>query len=115
MADLADIADIEVRYRTLRGQEVVNASSWLTDASEILRDEITDLDDRVTDSAVFARRARATVAGAVIRMLRGQDRNDPADYSSIFYTKYELASLTSLGGAGQVSSLVLTTTSTDDE
>lgn len=114
MADLANIADVEIRYRRLRDQEVTNASSWITDASEILRDEITDLDARATASASFERRVRATVAGAVIRMLRGQDPRDPADYSSIFYTKYELASLTSLGGAGRVSSLVLTTTSTDE-
>ncbi len=100
MADLATIPDVESRWRPLRGpQEPVNASTWLSDASADLRVRIRGLDDLIAADEDYADAVTSVVAMAVVRMFRGRDPQDPADYAGIFFTKAELDLLTGGGGA----------------
>jgi hypothetical protein len=99
VADLADIPDVESRWRPLRGtQEPVNAAQWLTDASAALRVQVDGLDEMILLDEAYGDVVTYVVAMAVVRMFRGRDPNDPADFSAIFFTKGELDALTS-GGA----------------
>ena len=100
MADLATIEDVEVRWRPLNQQEKVVAQSWLGDASASLRVAISDVDARAAaDPDSYGRQVAAVVAMAVVRVLRGQARNDAADYATIFFSKSELASLETSGSS----------------
>lgn len=100
MADLASIPDVESRWRPLRGpQEPVNAMTWLGDASAALRVLVDGLDARMDLDEDYADVVTYVVAMAVVRMFRGRDPSDPADYSSIFFTKAELDSVTNGGPA----------------
>jgi hypothetical protein len=97
VADFATPEDVVARYRPLQGNESTVVQTWLTDASADLRVAITDVDERVLADPDYARAATKAVAMAVVRLLRGRDPRDPADYSTIFFTKSELAALTATG------------------
>lgn len=94
MQTLAEKSDVEERWRPLRGpQEATNAGSWLLDASGMLRTEIPDIDARIAASDSYANLVRGVCAAMVVRVLRGQDSRDAADFSSLYIAKSELAML----------------------
>lgn len=100
MADLATVVDVESRWRPLRDQEVTVAAQLLGDASASLRTQVQDLDVLAAADEDYADLVTATVAQAVVRVLRGRDPRDPADYSGIFFTRSELAALAGGGADG---------------
>ena len=95
MEPLATVEDVEANYRSLRGQEIVNTDSWLRTASAQLRIQVSGLDARIALDSSFADLVRGVVTMAVIRVLRGADRADPAQGDAIYFTRAELDSLTS--------------------
>jgi hypothetical protein len=64
-----------------------------------LRVQIRDLDDRIEGSEDYGDLVTAVVAMAVVRMFRGRDPQDPADFSAIFFSKSELDALMNGGAA----------------
>lgn len=106
MADLATVVDVESRWRPLNPQEVTNAAQWLADASASLRVQVPGLDEAITLDDDMGDLATHTVAMAVVRVLRGRDPRDPADYSGIFFTKAELSALN--GGISSAGAFTIT-------
>ena len=96
MADFATLDDVERNYRPLIANEPTVAQTWLGVASAQLRVRIADVDVRLADPNYEAL-VRGVVAGAVVRALRGQSRQDTADYGSGLVWESEIKQLLSAG------------------
>lgn len=72
MATYADTSDIEDRWRTLSPAETTRATTFLDDASSILRLAVPDLDTRIAADSTgdLARAAKVAVVEAVLRVMR---------------------------------------------
>lgn len=69
----AQISDVTERWRSLDGQDLINAEAWLADAWEILQVESPGLVDRINANIISSSLVVATLAEAVARKGRNSD------------------------------------------
>lgn len=75
MANPAEVADIESRWRPLSTAETTVAETRLADAWRALRREVGDLETRMTGDDDLTADAVQVLADAVIRVLQANERS----------------------------------------
>ena len=100
MAALATQADVEARWRDLRGNEPTNCAAWLDDASAQIRVAVPGIDASIAASEDLESMVRGAVAMAAVRMFRGRDPSDKADYTSVYIAKSDLTAIQAAVGMG---------------
>jgi hypothetical protein len=106
VADLADVSDVIMHWRSLTPAETTVAVSSLKGASASLRSRVADVDARILAEAAafpagptpFADLVNWTVAESVARKLRGIFDQRDSTAQSFFYQS-EIDALTSTGVA----------------
>ena len=73
MADLATIADVEARWRTLSADEAATAATLITDASGMVRVRVPTIDDRLAAGTLSAETVAGVVARMVLRVMRNPE------------------------------------------
>lgn len=78
MEPFADVQDVAAIWRPLSDAETVLAASWISEASQQVRDEVPDVDgldvdERVAAGVLSAATVRSVVARMVLRVLKNPE------------------------------------------